>query len=379
MLPSPPDRTRVFVIAEAGVNHDGVLSRALALVEAAVAAGADAVKFQSFRADALVTEAAPKAPYQRRSGSADERQRAMLQRLELDADDHVALVRHCVAAGIEFMSSPFDLESLRLLVDRCGVRRIKLGSGELTHGALLLAAARTALPLVVSTGMATLAEVEEALGWLAFGALEPHAVPTSAACRAAWQSAEGRAAIAGRVTLLHCTTAYPTAVKDVDLRAMDTLRDAFGLPVGYSDHTIGCAVPWAAVARGATMLEKHITLDRAADGPDHAASADPDEFRTLVAGIRDIEAALGSAEKRPRAAELPQREVARRSLVAARPLAAGTVLAYTDLVAKRPAGGMSPMRVGDLVGRTLVRDLAADELVTEDVLAAYGAGERRVG
>lgn len=376
---SPPDEGRVFVIAEAGVNHDGVLARALALVDAAVAAGADAVKFQTFRTDALVTASAPKAPYQQRAGAAEEGQQAMLRRLELGEAEHEALVRHCAAVGIEFMSSPFDVESLALLAERCGVQRIKLGSGELTHGQLLLAAARTHLPLVVSTGMATLEEVEEALGWLAFGMIEPHARPNTAACRAAWQSDEGRAAVSRRVALLHCTTAYPTAASDVDLRAMDTLRCAFGLPVGYSDHTVGCVVPWAAVARGATILEKHLTLDRTAAGPDHAASADPDEFRRLVSGIREVEVALGSAEKRPRDAELPQRRVARRSLVAARFLAAGTVLEDADVVAKRPAGGLSPMLVGDLVGRTLVRDLEPDEPLTADVFASAGGRLRRVG
>lgn len=360
---------RVFVIAEAGVNHGGHLDQALALVDAARAAGADAVKFQSFRTDALVTATARKAPYQARAGGADEAQAEMLRRLELTVADHRALVEHCARVGIEFMSSPFDIESLRLLVDVCGVRRIKLGSGEITHAALLLAAARSGRPIVLSTGMSTLDEIEAALGVLAFGGLEPDSVPSLAAWTGAYRSPQGQALLRERVTLLHCTSAYPTAVEDVHLRALDRLSEGFGLQVGYSDHTLGNLVSWAAVGRGARCIEKHLTLDRGADGPDHAASSTPEEFRILVEGIRQIERAWGRADKRPCIAELPQRAVARRSLVTTRPLTAGSRITEADLTAKRPGGGISPMLLWEIVGRTLNRDLAADALVTEDALA----------
>jgi len=373
---SQPDRVAqapVFLIAEAGVNHGGSLATACALVEAAARAGADAVKFQSFKTEALVTSAAPKAPYQRRSGASGETQAEMLKRLELSVADHRALVEACGSRGIEFLSSPFDRDSLRMLVEECGVHRIKLGSGELTHGVLLWAAALTGLPLIVSTGMATLPEVEDALGLLALGMLDPSARPSEGACAEALRSDEGREVLRGRVTLLHCTTAYPTLAPDVHLRAMDRLAETFDVPVGYSDHTLGLAVPWAAVARGAAAVEKHLTLDRDAAGPDHAASATPEEWAALVAGVRTIEAALGRSEKRPCEAELPQRQVARRSLVAARSLERGVRLGPEDLVAKRPAGGVSPMRLWSVIGRVLLRDLEPDEALGEDDLAPQEA------
>lgn len=351
---------RVFVIAEAGVNHNGSLRDAFALVDAAADAGADAVKFQSFRAETLVTANAPRAPYQ---VSADGRldQMSLLTSLELDLDAHRALAARCRAQGIEFMSSPFCEQTLRMLVCACEVKRIKLGSGELTHGALLLQAARTGLPLIVSTGMSTLPEIRRALELLAFGFTQHRGYPTAHACRAAITQASGRSLLLRKVTLLHCTTAYPTPLCDVNLRAMDTLAEHFEVPVGYSDHTLGTSVAVAAVARGARVIEKHLTLDRGQSGPDHAASLLPDELSQMVQGIREVETALGHARKQVTPSEATQREAARRSLVVAEPIAAGEVWCARHLAALRPATGVSPMRVWDVVGTVAQRAYAAGD------------------
>jgi len=276
---------RVTVIAEAGVNHDGSLDKARALVDVAASAGADIVKFQTFRADRIATRKVAKAEYQKRATASEESQHAMLQRLELDDAAHAALIAHCRARGIEFLSTPFDLPSLALLVGTHGLRRLKISSGDLTNGPLLLQAARSGGAIILSTGMAVLGEIEAALGVLAFGmAASGDATPNDAAFAEAYSSTEGQDALRERVTLLHCTSLYPAPAPAVNLRAMDTLRSAFGLPVGYSDHTIGITVALAAVARGAVVIEKHFTLDRSLPGPDHQASLEPDE---LAAGAAD--------------------------------------------------------------------------------------------
>ena len=351
----------VFVIAEAGVNHNGRLALGLQLVDAAADAGADAVKFQTFRAAALATAAAPKAGYQARTTGA-ESQREMLARLELSEADHLALRDHATARGIEFLSSPFDVDSIALLV-RLGVRRLKIGSGELTNGPLLLAAARTGLPIIVSTGMARLDEIDAALGVLAFGFATPAGDPTTAALAEAATAPAGRAALRDRVSLLHCTTEYPAPIEEVNLRAMTVLRDRYDLEVGYSDHTAGIAVSIAAAALGATIIEKHVTLDRSLPGPDHAASVEPAELAALVAAIRDVERALGEAVKAPGPTELRNLPIARKSLVAARPIAAGAPFTPENLTVKRPGTGRTPMDYWRLLGTPAGRDYAADEAI----------------
>ena len=355
--------TRVFVIAEAGVNHGGDPGRAVAMVDAAAAAGADAVKFQTFRADALVTANAPKAEYQMATTAPGESQHEMIRALELGPAEHQRLFARCREAGIAFLSTPFDPESLRYLTGNFEMPFLKIPSGELTNPVLLLEAARTSLPILASTGMATLAEVEEALGVLAFGLLGTGGRPSRAAFRAAFAEPGARAALARRVTLLHCTTEYPAPVADVNLRAMDTLHDAFGVPVGYSDHTAGTAIAVAAAARGASVIEKHFTLDRALPGPDHAASLEPPELAAMVAAIREVESALGSAEKAPAPSERKNIAVARKSLVAARAIAAGEALDARNLAVKRPGSGVSAMEYFDRLGTTAARAYAADELV----------------
>jgi N-acetylneuraminate synthase len=349
MSPATDDSRRCFVIAEAGVNHGGSTEMALALVDAAAEARADAVKFQSFRTELLVIDDAPQAAYQQRNAPAAS-QAEMLRALELSPEAHRQIARRCADRGIEFLSTPFDPPSLDLLLD-LGVSRLKVASGELTNGPMLLRMARTGLPLIVSTGMATLEEVAEALGVIAFGRAEAHAIPTAAARAAHLERSTGAEIPVGDVTLLHCTSSYPAPAASVHLRAMALLEQRFGLPVGYSDHTEGFAVTIAAVALGARVIEKHLTLDRTLAGPDHAASLEPDEMSALVRSIRTTESALGEATKGPDAEELGVRSVARRGLYAARDLDPDRPLGPDDLLALRPGdGAMSPSALWDRLG-----------------------------
>ncbi len=336
-----PEPGRVFIVAEAGVNHNGRLSLAKKLVDAAKAAGADAVKFQTFKTEALVTAAAPLAAYQRQAGVGSA-QAAMLRGLELSEADHRALRAHCRAAGVEFMSTPFDSASLALL-ERLGVKRHKIPSGEITNRGLIESVARTGKPLILSTGMSTLAEVGRALGWI-------------------------RAISDAPVTVLHCVTEYPAPADSANLRALAAMAEAFGLPVGWSDHTSGIDIALASVALGATVLEKHLTLDRGLPGPDHAASLEPAEFKALVAAVRRVESALGDGIKRPQPCEMKNIKVARRGLVAARDLQKGTVLGHDDLAAKRPAIGIEPGDLALVVGRRLRRGLKRDQALTWEAL-----------
>ena len=316
---------RTLVIAEAGVNHNGSLDLALQLVDVAADAGANIVKFQTFKAEKLATSRAKKAEYQVENTGEAGSQLDMLRRLELKPEHHHTLIARCQERGIRFMSTAFDADSLAFL-GTLGMPAIKIPSGDITAGPLVLQAARLGLPLIVSTGMSTLRDIEDALSLLAFG-LTSKATPTSwRDCEAAWASPAGQAALRERVTLLHCTTEYPAPPASVNLRAMDTMAAAFGLPVGYSDHTQGIDISLAAVARGAVIIEKHFTLDRSLPGPDHAASLEPDELTRLVQGIRTIEAALGSGRKHASTSEQPNKAVARRSLVAARPIHRGELL-----------------------------------------------------
>jgi N,N'-diacetyllegionaminate synthase len=315
----------VFVIAEAGVNHDGDLARALALCDAAKQTGADAVKFQTFRAEDLVVPGAPTAAYQQKQ-TGEQDQFAMLRKLELSPERHERLRDHCAAIGIEFFSTPFSVGAVDLLV-KLGVKRIKMPSGELTHRALVEHACATGLPVLLSTGMATLDEVREALGWA-------HAV---------------RGSLAG-MSVLHCTSAYPASDAALNLRAIASMRDELQLPVGYSDHSLGIEASLAAVSLGATIVEKHITLDRSLPGPDHAASLEPAEFAAMVRGIRRIEAMLGDGVKAPRPEEQDAARVARRSIVAATDIAAGAEVRSAMLACRRPATGIPPREWDRVVG-----------------------------
>lgn len=353
---------RTFVIAEAGVNHNGSLDLALQLVDVAAEAGADAVKFQTFKAEDLVTAGAARAEYQVANLCEQGTQLEMLRRLELSAADHHAVAQHCRQRQIRFMSTAFDAASLAFLAG-FGMPAIKIPSGDITCAPLLLQASRLGTPLIVSTGMCTLGDVEAALGVIAFGLTQPGEPAGRVDCERAYASAEGRAALGRHVTLLHCVTQYPAPPESVNLPAMDTMAAEFGLPVGYSDHTLGYEVALAAVARGATVIEKHFTLDRALPGPDQAASLEPDELRRMIAGIRNIESALGDGRKVPAPQELGNRDVARRSLVAARAIRKGEVFDADSLACKRPGHGVSPMVYWDVLGQRAARDFAPDELI----------------
>lgn len=350
------------IIAEAGVNHNGDCARALALVEAAARAGADIVKFQSFRADKLATAGAVKASYQQVTTGSDQSQLEMLRALELSQDDERRIAEVCAAAGITYMSTPFDADSATHLVKNIGVSTLKVGSGDLTNAPLLLHLARFRLPIILSTGMATLAEVEQALGVIAFGYLrEPIAHPASEEFSRILLDRDAWAELRGKVTLLHCTTEYPAEPHSINLRAMATLRSAFGLPVGFSDHSRGIHVATAAVALGATVIEKHLTLDRALPGPDHRASIEPDELAAMIASIRDVELALGDGRKVPAAEEIANRSVARRSLVAVQPVRSGERFSETNLGVKRPGDGIPPIEYWTYLGKKANRDYAANE------------------
>jgi N-acetylneuraminate synthase len=333
---------KTFVIAEAGVNHNGDMVLARALIDAAVAARADAVKFQTFVVDRLVTRTAATAEYQQHAFGGELSQYEMLARLELSAADHGMLVTHCADRGIEFMSTPFDPESARFL-KRLGVRRIKISSGDVTNLPMLAVVGALGLPVILSTGMADLDEVADAVATL-------------------------REAGVPDLALLQCISNYPADPALTNLRVMDTFARTFGTPVGLSDHSTGTAVAIAAVARGAAYIEKHFTLDRALPGPDHQASLLPDELRTLVAAVRDVESALGDGVKRPTPSELPVRAVARKSLVAARDLPVGTRLAGPDIVILRPGTGLSPASLPQVLGRRTARLIPHHTPITEDML-----------
>lgn len=331
---------RTLIIAEAGVNHNGDLELARQLVRAAANAGADLVKFQTFVANELTTAGAPKADYQKAATGSEESQQAMIARLQLTREDHESLVAECAAAGIGFFSTAFDEQSLDMLVE-LGIDRVKVPSGELTNLPLLRHIAGKGLPTIVSTGMATMDEIGAALAALERGGIGLDAI-----------------------TVLHCNTEYPTPMSDVNLTAMKTIGETFGVSVGYSDHTLGIEVPIAAVALGATVIEKHFTLDRSLPGPDHRASLLPDELGAMVRAIRNIEVAVsGDGLKRPSPSEQANRAIARRSLVAACDIASGELFTADNLTAKRPGTGISPMRFDDVIGRPAPRDFAADELI----------------
>jgi N-acetylneuraminate synthase len=353
---------RTFIIAEAGVNHDGSFDTALRLVDIAAQAGADAVKFQTFRSDQLATSAAVKAQYQVANTGREGSQVAMLRSLELPDEAHEKLAVHCRERRIRYMSTAFDAQSLQALA-ALDPPAIKIPSGDITCAPLLLQAARLGRPLIVSTGMSTLADIEGALGVIAFGLTVGREPTGRRDFEEAYNTAAGRNALQEKVTLLHCVTQYPATPEAVNLRAMDTMATAFGLPVGYSDHTLGTEVAIAAVARGAVVIEKHFTLDRTLPGPDHAASLEPGELAQLVAAIRNVERALGSSIKYPVLQEAGNRDIARRSLVAARPIRRGDLIVADMLLAKRPGQGLSPMDMWSVVGRRAGRDYETDDLI----------------
>jgi N,N'-diacetyllegionaminate synthase len=330
---------KTLIIAEAGVNHNGDMAMAKQLIAAAKSAGADIVKFQTFKTGNLVTKSADKAEYQKSATGTSENQYDMIRKLELSRADHEMLINECHRQDIRFFSTAFDTESFDLLVS-LGLDQVKIPSGELTNLPLLRYMTRLGLPVILSTGMATLGEVEAAID-----AIVQAGTPRNL------------------ITLLHCTTEYPAPMVDVNLRAMVSMKAALGLEVGYSDHTLGIEIPIAAVALGASVIEKHFTLDRTLPGPDHQASLEPTELKTMVDAIRNVEAALGDGVKRPSASELKNKPIARKSLVAIRTIRAGESFSEDNIGAKRPGTGITPMRWDEVMGRRAPRDFSVDELI----------------
>ena len=335
----------VFIIAEAGVNHNGDPGRALAMVNVAREAGADAIKFQTFSAAKLVAKGAEKAEYQKRQTGGGG-QFEMLQALEMSDDLHRALFQRCAEQGIEFMSTPFDTDALEFLVS-LGMRRIKVPSGELTNHPFLRQVAVRNLPIFLSTGMASLNEITDAVRVIDDA-----------------QNAAGlTASTANQIIVLHCTSNYPAAAEELNLLALSTIKEACCRPVGYSDHSLGIAASPASVALGAQVIEKHFTLDRGLPGPDHAASLEPGELKEMIRQIRFVEAALGSPEKKPTESELKVRDVARRSIAAAVDLPTGHLLRTEDLIFLRPGTGIPPSRAEEFEGRVLSHGVGAGELI----------------
>ena len=353
-------KSHVTIIAEAGVNHNGSKDRAIALIDAAAAAGADLVKFQTFKADDMARPDVAKAAYQTKQVGGDVSQNAMLKSLELNKDWHHDLIVYAKARSIGFISTAFDVASLTFLAG-LDLPFFKIPSGELTNGPLLWRFARTGKPLVLSTGMATLSEVEEALAVIAHALTNDNEPDHRDAIWPALSTPGAHAMLQKRVTLLHCTSQYPTPMEEVNLRGMATLQVAFDLPVGYSDHTMGIHVPTAAVALGACVIEKHITTDRALPGPDHAASLEPDEFCAMVAAIRGISSAMGQASKSPQPSEWATRVVVRQRIVVARPLVIGQTISTDDLTTARSTAGLPAMNLWSWIGRPAPKDFSVGD------------------
>ncbi len=327
----------VFIIAEAGDNHNGNFDNAIKLVDKAVEAGADCVKFQTFVTEEVISKYAQMADYQKKNMGKTESQFDMVKRLELSFDRFKEIQAYCKKKGILFLSTPFDLPSIAFL-NQIDVPFFKLPSGEVTNYPYLVAMAETHKDIIMSTGMCTMEEIRAAIT-----VLEENG--------------------AGKITLLHCNTEYPTPYEDVNLKAMETMRLAFGKEVGYSDHTLGIEVPIAAVAMGAVVIEKHFTLDKNMEGPDHKASLEPQELAAMVSGIRKIEAALGSGEKKPSPSEKKNIEIARKSIVARRAIQAGELLTEENLAVKRPGNGINPMSYPKVLGTRAIRDFEEDQLI----------------
>ena len=338
---------KTYIIAEAGVNHNGSIENALRLIDVAVEAGADAVKFQTFLASAIVSKNAPKADYQNKTTNEKESQFEMLKKLELSEESHKELIQYAKKKDIEFLSTPFDLQSLHLLTKTFNLKTIKIPSGEITNAPFLLEIAQCADKIILSTGMSTISDIEMALGVLAFGFLKKdHINPSLEAFAESFASEDGQRQLQERVILLHATTEYPAPFNEINLNALDTMRVVFGLPVGYSDHSQGIHLPVAAVAKGAVVIEKHFG-----------------ELKLMVQVIRDIEKALGDGIKRPTESELKNRTIARKSLVAIKPISKGELFSVDNIGCKRPGNGVMPSRYWEYLGKMANDTYSVDDLL----------------
>ena len=330
---------KVLILAEAGVNHNGSLELAKKMIDAAVEAGADIVKFQTFTAENVVSKYAPKAAYQKQTTGSNETQLEMIKKLELSYDVHKELIDYCRLKKVKFLSSPFDLESIDIL-DKIGVDTFKIPSGEITNLPYLRKVGCLKKKIILSTGMSSMIEIENALNVL-----------------------RKAGTLLKNVTILHCNTEYPTPMNDVNLRAMLTIARKFNVNVGYSDHTLGIEIPIAAVAMGATVIEKHFTLSKAMEGPDHKASLEPNELKAMIDAIRNVEIALGDGIKKPSPSELKNRPIARKSIVAAKDIPKGEVFTNTNLTIKRPGTGINPMKWDEVIGKKAGKDYIMDEII----------------
>ena len=353
---------KTYIIAEAGVNHNGSFEMAKQLVNVAKEAGADAVKFQTFKAENLVTKDAKQADYQVENLKQSTSQYEMLKRLELTFEEFTALKQYCEDKGIEFLSTPFDYESVDFLFDELQIKTAKIPSGELTNAPFIYAIAKKKKPIILSTGMATLDDIHEALSYIVFGLA--HKIDMEQV-EGFYTTTEAKQLLGQYVTILHCTTEYPAPFDTINLNAMATLHQEFQVPVGLSDHSSGVAVPTAAVALGATVIEKHFTLDRALEGPDHIASLEPGELKQMIEQIRQVEEALGNSFKQPSEVELKNRIPARKSLVASKAIQQGEEFTAENLVVKRPGNGTAPSKYWGYMGREAQKSYEQDELIDE--------------
>ncbi|WP_107840196.1 N-acetylneuraminate synthase [Metasolibacillus meyeri] len=355
---------KTYIIAEAGVNHNGSLEVAKELVKMAKEAGADAVKFQTFISEKEISQYADKAEYQKATTNQSESQLEMVKKLELDFREFTELKEFCEIEEIEFLSTPFDFDSANFLINTLKLKTIKIPSGEITNAPFLLAIAKEKVNMILSTGMSTLAEIERALGVIAFGLINDYTVvPSLETFEKAYISNLGQKLLSEKVKLLHCTTEYPAPLDEVNLLAIQTMKSTFGLPVGYSDHTEGIEATIAAVSLGATIIEKHITYDKNAEGPDHRASLEPLELINMVKSIRNVEKALGSGIKLPTESELKNRKVARKSIVADKEIKKGELLTEENITFKRPGDGISPFEFWNIKNSKAAKNYSIDERI----------------
>lgn len=357
---------RILVIAEAGVNHNGDINLARDLIDAASEAGADYIKFQTFQANKLATISAPKAKYQEETNLSNESQFEMLKKLELSKEMHRELLNYSREKNIKFLSTAFDIESLEFLVNDLKLDINKIPSGEITNSPLLLAHARTSNRLILSTGMSSIEDIKEALAVIAFGLLNPHGQPTKNSINNAFENPDGQKKLQENVVLLHCTSEYPAELNDINLKAMQTLRDMFNLDIGYSDHSLGINVSIAAASLGATIIEKHLTVDNNLEGPDHKASLVPEQLNELVKSIREVEMFMGSSEKILTQKEQENQLVSRKSIVARVAIMQDEKFSLHNLDCKRPGDGLNPIYIWDLLGKRSKRNYAIDEQIIDE-------------
>lgn len=356
---------KTYIIAEAGVNHNGSLEMAKELVKVAKEAGADAVKFQTFQAENLVTKQAKQANYQIDNLGEATSQFEMLKKLELTYDEFEELQAFCCTENIAFLSTPFDFESVDFLLDHLQMGTVKIPSGELTNAPFIHYIATKQKPIILSTGMATIQEIHEALAFLAYGLARSRAPVVLERIQGFYQTEEATEVLKRYITLLHCTTQYPAPAESINLQAINEMKQIFQLPVGLSDHSEGIHIPIAAVSMGATIIEKHFTLDKTLEGPDHIASLNPNELKTMIKGIREIEQAMGDGIKKPTSIELQNRIPARKSLVAQKTIQVGELFTANNLTVKRPGNGVAPSKYWSYIGKVASKSYDEDELIDE--------------